>query len=266
MKKISLSMFIMFFCLLFTASVSAQVKQAAAKETGKKTMAWTTKSEAAKELAGNGIGHFMNIEMEQAYQDLSAALKLDPDFTVALVFMANLTAGESKKAFAERAFKSAGDKSEGEKLLASIVDPANKGEKNRATWAKLHEMFPDGGMIGHFYVVSRATPEEQFAAAQDYIKKFPQNASMYNIIAYYYMQNKKDYEMAKKNFEKYIELNPDGPNAYDSMAEFYLTTGDVTNAEKYYTMALEKYPFFNSSINALQKIADDKKKKDKASN
>jgi hypothetical protein len=46
------------------------------------------------------------------------------------------------------------------------------------------------------------------------------------------------------------------------MAEYYLTTGDTTNAEKYYKMALEKYPFFNSSVNAMQKINDAKPKKE----
>ena len=35
-------------------------------------------------------------------------------------------------------------------------------------------------MIGNFYVVTRATPEERFTAAQDYIAKFPDNACMYN--------------------------------------------------------------------------------------
>ena len=257
---------VVLFSLLFAPSINAQVKQVAAKETGKKTMTWTTGSDAAKELANNGIHHFMNIEMEQAYRDLSDALKLDPDFTVALVFMTNLTKGESKKAFAERAIKSAGNKTEGEKLFASLADPNNKAEANRETWKKLHEMFPDGAMISSYYVVTRATPEERLAAAQEYIKKFPEVPSMYNTIAYYYMLDKKDNETAKKYFEKYIELYPDGANPYDSMAEFYLTNGDVENAEKYYTKALEKYPFFNSSLNALQKIADDKKKKDKAAN
>ena len=64
----------------------------------------------------------------------------------------------------------------------------------------------------------------------------------------------------KQNLEKYISMYPEGCNPYDSMGEYYLNAGDTTNAEKYYKMALEKYPFFNSSINALQKIEASKKK------
>jgi TolA-binding protein len=44
------------------------------------------------------------------------------------------------------------------------------------------------------------------------------------------------------------------------MGEFYLNTEDTTSAEKYYKMALEKYPFNSSSVDALQKINDAKKK------
>ncbi|MBD0294010.1 MAG: tetratricopeptide repeat protein, partial [Flavisolibacter sp.] len=83
---------------------------------------------------------------------------------------------------------------------------------------------------------------------------------MYNIIAYYYLQDKKDNENAKRNFEKYIELYPDGINPYDSMGEFYLLTDDLENAEKYYKKALEKYPFNSSSQEALKKIEEAKKK------
>ena len=221
-----------------------------------KKMTWTTKSKQAKELALSGSSHMMNAESEQAFTDFSAALKLDPDFTVALVFMSNLTRGEARKMYTERALKSATNKTEGEKLFVTLVNEKNTPEQNRDIWAKLHAMFPDGDMIGDRFVQTRATPEERFAAAQEYIAKFPKQPAMYNTIAYYYMLDKKDNEMAKKNLEKYIALYPDGANPYDSMGEFYLNTGDMENSRKYYSMALDRYPFMNSSITALQKIAE----------
>jgi len=227
-----------------------------------KTMTWTTKSDEAKDLALQGADYFMNIEFPQAYEKFEQALKLDPNFTVALVFMTNLTQGEAKKQYAQRALKSAENKTEGEKLFASLVKDGLSEQDRRDAWAKLHDMFPDGAMISNFYVVTRATPEERFAAAQDYIAKFPDKPWMYNTIAYFYMQDKKDMENAKKNFEKYIELYPDGYNPYDSMGEYYMTAGDMDNSKKYYSMALEKYPFVNSSLTALEKI-NDKNKSDK---
>lgn len=249
---------VFFFTMLILSFLSVPV--ISQKKPLEKTMPWTTKSKAAKDLASSGADHFMNIEFPQAYTDLLAAVKLDPNFTVALTLLSNLTTGETQKMYAQRALKSAADKTAGEKLFASMADAKMTQDGRREVWDKLHTMFPDGDMIGHFYVQSRATPEERFAAAQDYIKKFPAQPAMYNTIAYYYMQDKKDNDMAKQNFEKYISLYPKGGNPYDSMGDFYLNTGDTANARKYYTMSLEKYPFSNSSLNALQKMADDKKK------
>jgi Tfp pilus assembly protein PilF len=260
MKKI----FILAICtgILFpvTGFVHAQGKSIKKSADDKKTMKWTTSSPKALDIALKGAFHLMNLETIQAYDDFTEALKLDPNFTEPLVFMTNMSRGETRKAYRERAIKSAANKTEGEKLFVTLIDENTTQEKNRNIWAKLHEMFPDGGMIGYYYVVTRATPEERFAAAEDYIKKFPDNPGMYNLIAYYYMLDKKDNEMAKKNFEKYIALYPDGINPYDSMGEFYMTTGDMKNAEKYYMMALEKYPYNRSSLDALQKINDAKPK------
>lgn len=250
MRKIIVSIFSMLFLLLFTTQGIAQ----------KKTMTWTTKSETAKALAAKGASHFMNAEFAQAYGDFSEAVKLDPDFTVALVFMANLSAGETRKAYAQKALKSAENKTEGEKLFASTVDEKATQASRRDILARLHTMFPDGAMIGSFYVQTRVTPEERFAAAEEYLKQFPDEPSIYNTLAYFYMLDKKDNAMAKQYFEKYISMYPDGCNPYDSMGEFYLNTGDTTNAEKYYKLALEKYPFNISSIEAVQKIEAEKKK------
>lgn len=267
MKKITVSTLGLFvlLCFMFSAmgqgSSVAKTKTANTKKaTDKKMMTWTTKSKAARVLAEEGVKYHLNIEYPQAYEKFSAALKLDPNFTVALLFMSNITSGEARKAFSQKAISSAVNKTEGEKLFASLADPNNSQEVNRETWAKLHTLFPDGSMIGNFYVVTRATPEERFTAAEEYIKQFPDVASMYNVIAYYYMNDKKDMVSAKKYFEKYIELYPSGSNPYDSMGEYYLINGDKENAKKYYSIALEKYPFNNSSVNALDKMQGEEKK------
>ena len=114
-----------------------------------------------------------------------------------------------------------------------------------------------------FFAITRATPEERFAAAKAYNEQYPEEPAMYNMLGYYYMLDKKDNVKAKECFEKYIQLYPEGANPYDSMGEFYMTTGDQANAEKYYTMALEKYPFMVSSVQAIEKIAAEKKKTEK---
>jgi tetratricopeptide (TPR) repeat protein len=236
--------------LLFLAPVIAQ----------EKTMTWTTKSEKARELGRKGAHHMKNIEFPLAYQYLNEALALDPDFTVALVLMESITSGETKKSYAERAIKSAANKTEGEKLFASTVAPGNTPESNRPVWAKLQKMFPDGTMIGVFYAFTLATPAEQVVAVEDYLKRFPKEAAFHNLMGYLSLQQKKDTAAAKMHFEKYISLYPGGYNPYDSMGEFYFLTGDLATAEKYYKMVLEKYPFSTSAINKLAEIKTAKEK------
>lgn len=223
-------------------------------------MTWTSNSKEAKDLAGSGANHLMNAEFAQAYNDFSTAVKLDPNFTVALSLLTNLTSGETQKMYAKRTLESAANKTEGEKLFASLADEKNTRADRADIIAKLHTMFPDGAMLADLYVNTRATPEERLAAAGDFMKKFPDNASVYNTMGYMSLQVKKDTAAAKQYFEKYITMYPDGCNPYDSMGEFYLNTGDVANAEKYYKLALEKYPFNISSLEALEKIEAGKKK------
>ncbi|UEG48871.1 hypothetical protein LK994_09500 [Ferruginibacter lapsinanis] len=262
MKKSILGILSMLILLLPAILVQGQGGNA----TAKKELPVTTKSKAAKEMALKGVNHFLNIEFASAYEDFSDALKLDPEFTFAQVFMSFLTTGETAKSYAKKALKSAKNKTEGEKLFASLVDEKNNSrEAGTEIWSKLHKMYPDCNLSQNFYVVTRASADERFAAAQEYIKKYPKDAWMYNTIAYYYMNEKKDMESAKTNFEKYIALYPKGSNPYDSMGEYYLNNGDLENAEKYYTKSLEIYPFSTSSLNALEKIKTEKNK-DKVSN
>lgn len=244
MKQTFSTLLGMAVCLLFTLNGTAQ----------KKTMTWTTKSEKAKLLAQKGAGYMMNIEFAQAYDQFKQALELDPDFTVVLTLMANLSDGAQKKMYADKALASSAKKTPGEQLFASLAKADNKPDDNRKIWAQLREMFPDGSFINFFFVLSRATPEEQFAAAQEYVVKFPDVAAIYNILGYGNMQVKKDTAAAKTYFEKYVQLYPEGCNPYDSFGEYYFNTGDMANAEKYYRIALEKYPFNMSSIDKLKEI------------
>jgi Tfp pilus assembly protein PilF len=261
MKKIIVGMLCM-SVLLFASTASGQMSKASV--TAKKVLPVTTKSSVARDLANKGTIYFQNIDMEQAYGYFADAVKADPNFTYAQVFMSFLTRGEVSKKFAQQAINSAKNKSEGEKLFASLADKNNKAEDYRTIWTKLHTIYPESDLVAGFYVFNLATPEERFAAAQDYVKRFPNNGVIYNMLGYYYMNDKKDMENAKKSFEKYIAMCPKYANPYDSMGEFYLNNGDTENAEKYYTKALEINPFFISSVNAIDKINADKKAKEKA--
>lgn len=219
-----------------------------------KTLPPGTKSKSARELVRQGTERMKNIEFAQAYDLFQQAVAVDPDCTVALTVMSNLSTGQAKKDYGARAQKSAAKKSEGEKLFTSLVGEGIPDSVNRISWEKLREIYPDDDLVNLYYAFSRATPSEQLTAVEDYTKKFPNDAAGYNMLGYLAMQVKKDTALAKTYFEKYIQMYPQGCNPYDSMGEFYFMTGDMANSEKYYKMALEKYPFNISSLDKLKEI------------
>ena len=70
---------------------------------------------------------------------------------------------------------------------------------------------------------------------------------LYNLLAYSYFWNaesNEDYDKGLPFIEKYIELNPNEANAYDSLAEFHLNKGEFDKAIETYQLAFEVDPEF----------------------
>jgi tetratricopeptide (TPR) repeat protein len=85
---------------------------------------------------------------------------------------------------------------------------------------------------------------------------------LYNLLAYSYFwnaENDDDYDKGLPFIEKYIELNPNEANAYDSLAEFYMNKGDFDAALENYQLAFEVDPEFEWATRNLA-IAKHQKK------
>jgi len=63
-------------------------------------------------------------------------------------------------------------------------------------------------------------------------------APSYNALGYSYMMEGEN-TLAKQAFEKYIDLNPEKANPYDSMGEFYFQTQDYQKAVENYQKACD---------------------------
>ena len=92
---------------------------------------------------------------------------------------------------------------------------------------------------------------------------------LYNLLAYSYFWNAEsdeDYDKGLPFIEKYIELNPNEANAYDSLAEFHLNKGEFEKAIETYQLAFEVDPEFEWAIRNLalakyqQKMSSDNSK------
>jgi len=102
------------------------------------------------------------------------------------------------------------------------------------------------GYIGFKYSIST------FEACETYLQQAincnPNKARYYSFLATLYRnefnntEDKKYLELAKQNFEKAIQIDPEDINAYNNYANFLVETGDYDKAELYYKKAIEIFP------------------------
>jgi tetratricopeptide (TPR) repeat protein len=239
--------------LIRTVAITSVATGLIALTTNAQELKWTTKSEEAGELAKKGVTHYNNLESEVAYEDFTKALEKDPDFTMAQFMMAILTVGETKKMYIDKAKKSVANKSEGEKVMVSLLDTKSQKDSHEI-WISLHNKYPDDALCYYYYALTIPDSTQVFDTIMAYLQKYPSSPEALNNIAYMYLSEKKDTATAKKYFEKYIEVYPDGYNPYDSMGEFYYRMGDMENSKKYYTKSLEHYPFCYSSRQKMEEL------------
>ena len=74
----------------------------------------------------------------------------------------------------------------------------------------------------------------------------PKYSPAYNILGYA-LRQKENYAEAEQAFKKYIELIPNDPNPYDSLAELFLKMGKFDDAITQYRKALAIDPNFLNS-------------------
>jgi cyclase len=74
-----------------------------------------------------------------------------------------------------------------------------------------------------------------------------------NALGYYFI-GKERYDEAIEVFTLNVDLFPESANPYDSLGEAYMKKGDVDQAIKYYSKALEINPLMPSAIQALKQL------------
>jgi tetratricopeptide (TPR) repeat protein/predicted Ser/Thr protein kinase len=83
--------------------------------------------------------------------------------------------------------------------------------------------------------------ERQIATLQRGVTAIPASGMLHNQLGYYLADNGR-YPEAVRAIERYVELYPEEPNAYDSLAEMYVLSGQPETAFEKYGDALEVDP------------------------
>ncbi|MDH3224158.1 MAG: tetratricopeptide repeat protein, partial [Gemmatimonadota bacterium] len=197
---------------------------------------------------------------EEAVESYGRALELDSTFALArfrralaLYQLGSISEAEQE---ARRARQELVHASERDRLFVAAFDAfASDTAEAVATVRELVRKYPDdkdarivfGGMLAGRRGASDGEARELLAET---LKLDPSYAPGYNFLAYSHAGSG-DLEAADSLSLRYVELEPDEPNAWDTRGEILELMGHVDEARRAYEEALRVRPGFRASLNHL---------------
>ncbi len=209
------------------------------------TMNVTSASPEALEHFQAGMWEWDNIDFAAAGKHFEAALSVDPSFGAARVYHAAAAPGMTSDERVEQIAVGMVDMARGttvEQLLALAFKELVSGNSETAgvLVTAASELAPDAPHLAYRQAMMSGGG---IKAMKGVVKRFPDFAPAYNIIAYnLYADGKTD--EAVEAVTKYMELAPDHPNAHDSYAEIMQWEGQTETALAHYRKAVELRPSY----------------------
>ena len=226
---------------------------------------------ASSELM-NGLEAMHNVRFAEARASFLEGIQKDPNCASCYLYLGHAEQDRVlKRMYLETALDLAKKGHPETKLMQASVDWIN-GEGGR------FDAHPDlySKYGGDKFLASGAyrylQSNDQIEEGRELLKEAGERLNaghLYNLLAYSYFWNAEsdeDYDKGLPFIEKYIELNPNEANAYDSLAEFYLNKGEFEKAIETYQLAFEVDPEFEWATRNLalakyqQKMSSDDSK------
>jgi tetratricopeptide (TPR) repeat protein len=213
----------------------------------------STSSEEARQLHAEGLKLADQLRPHEARQLFEKAVAKDPKFAMAHYNLA--LASPSATATTEhltQAVALSENASEGERLTILAFEAFNNGDPAKAMeYSKqLVAAYPEDERahtgLGNTYFFAEQDYENARGELQKAIEVEPNFAPAYNMLGYSHSALK-NYPEAEKAFKKYIELVPNDPNPYDSYGELLMKTGKFDESIAQYRKALSVDPHFVAS-------------------
>ncbi len=216
----------------------------------------TSSPEAARRFESAAV-HYENHRWNLALNDWNEAIKLDPKFAQAYVWICFTTADPAEEAR---------DRAKAEALLQDVTP----GEQLLIRWmAGVHEnryvegimamndvlaMFPHDKrlnfMVGYWLFRFQDEYEVSKKVTLRALADDPNYATCYNQLAYIYSRLG-DFDKALEYVAKYVEMLPNEPNPHDSYGEMLRFAGRYSEAIEQYHKALKIDPTFYISQKEL---------------
>lgn len=221
----------------------------------------TTSSMEAYNFFLRGRDDFDKFYYDDARKFLEKAVELDPKFSVAYLFLAQiyymLRNDQAMKEAYENAKKYSEKATEKERLYieASYATAVENNEEKRFRLLKqIAEKYPDEKRVhyelGLYYHYNRKMFSEAIAEYNKALQLDPSFGVVLNSLAYVYADSG-NFEKSIEYLEKYASVSPGDANPLDSMAEVYFKMGKLDEAIAKYKEALEVKPDFYQSISRI---------------
>ena len=237
--------------LVLLSACSAQpgpAESAATPAPAAATIPITTKSPEALEHFKKAQTLFENARTAEGVEELTRAIKIDPDFLSARALHGAGTPGPEGLKEMEEAFAASDRLPEAESLVIEANVAQRRGELGTvaSTLKRLTEVAP-GDYLGFLLLGQEMIAEQKYADAQQALKKAtelnPSNGGAQNQLGYASLRQG-DTAAAIAAFEQYTRILPQEPNAQDSLGEALLAAGRFADAEAAFQKALALSPQF----------------------
>lgn len=232
---------VLLFFLLFVSEIVIP------QETKWDDIPMTTTSKEAMKLYIEGINAFNDVDINKSNDLFKKASEIDPDFIMPNQLLAYgylyFKDMDQFKKYANKALASTYKLTESEMILQKALkklleDPTANLTEFGEKLVKLNpKTFAAYQWLGSYQQFAKDYEGlDKTYQTQLKLTKFP--GSIYNGMGYNYMTLNK-MEKAKEAFGNYIKAEPNNPNCYDSMGDYYAKAEDFKNAYSYFMKAYE---------------------------
>jgi tetratricopeptide (TPR) repeat protein len=224
------------------------------------TLPVTTNSPSARKEFEHAMGDLEALRRADAVNDLRATVKRDPKFAQAYILLSHLTHDPDEQVSTRtRAEQLASQVTPGERLLIRWLSGVQENNYVPAIAAMndLLAMYPrdhrTAFLAGRWLVHQRRYAQGVFVL-EHAIALFPDYPAALNELAYAYAFSG-NFEKASALMERYVQLQPDQPNPYDSYGEILRAAGQYDAALDKYRMAIRIDPTFGSEFGVADTYA-----------
>jgi tetratricopeptide (TPR) repeat protein len=220
----------------------------------------TTSSAASRKEFDRAMVDLESLRRADALNDLRAAIKRDPKFAQAQILISHLTHDPDEQGAARvRAEQLAPQVTPGERLLIRWLAGVQENSYVPAISAMndLLAMYPKDHrtafLAGRWLVHQRRYAQGIFVL-EHALALFPDYPAAINELAYAYAFSG-NFERASALMERYVQLQPDQPNPYDSYGEILRAAGQYDAALDKYRLAIRVDPTFGSEFGVADTLA-----------